>query len=115
LRSRYDLDRATRFRQQRGLLVCGTAIDTSIDAAQDGAEHVRRLGGALVVVRGLGVRLPGTNGGAERGWFGCRRRGPRVAVRASAVRLRVARSEVHPGHNGSVLVHGTHDVLNGVR
>jgi len=40
-RSRYDLDRAYRFSEQRGLLVCGAAIDASIDAAQDGAEHVR--------------------------------------------------------------------------
>ena len=40
-RSRYDLDRASGLREQRGLLVCGAAIDASIDAAQDGAEHVR--------------------------------------------------------------------------
>ena len=52
-RSRYDLDRASGLREQRGLLVCRAAIDASIDAAQDGAEQLRRLTGALDAVRRL--------------------------------------------------------------
>jgi hypothetical protein len=37
----------------------------SIDAAQDGAEHVRRLGGARDAVRRLGLRFPVTTLGAD--------------------------------------------------
>jgi hypothetical protein len=114
-RSRYDLDRAARFGEQRGLLVCGAAIGASIDAAQDGAERVRRLGRALEGIRRLGVRFPVRTLGADRGWIGWRWCGLGVAVRSSAVRLRSAPSRVHPGYDGSVLVHDTHDVLNRVR
>ena len=114
-KSRSDLDRASGLREQRGLLVCRAAIDASIDAAQDGAEQLRRLTGALDAVRRLGVRLPVTTLGARRGGFDWRRCGPGSAVRGSAVRLRSVRAEIQPGHDGSVVVHDIHDVLNGVR
>ena len=74
-----------------------------------------RLSGALDAVRRLGVRLPVTTLGADRGGFDWRGGGPGVAVRASAVRLRSVRSEIQPGHDGSVVVHDTNDVLDGVR